>query len=175
MAGQRFLLQEEEKIACVLSGVVEVYAVTRTGEELSFRQCYLLALEAGEAAFPAMDEFKELYFQLYAKEDTELSLCPLDEMKTEELRSLMEHWFRRLVEISWLRQKADKGDDMLQAWRQEGFLAKFASPAALLAEFRENQQILSMFLGMQFGAEDKRLSRRIRLRKHAKKMMVEKQ
>ena len=173
LAGQRFLLQEEEKSIRVLSGAVEVYAVTRTGEELSFRQCYLLALEAGEAAFPAMDEFKELYFQLYAKEDTELSLCPLEEMKTEELRSLMEHWFRRLVEISWLRQKADKGDDMLQAWRQEGFLAKFASPAALLAEFRENQQILSMFLGMQFGAEDKRLSRRIHVRKMAKKVLVE--
>ncbi len=173
LAGQRFLLQEEEKIACVLSGVVEVYAVTRTGEELSFRQCYLLAMGEGEAVFPAMDEFNELYLQLYAKEDTAFSLCPLEEMRVEELRPMMEHWFRRLVEISWLRQKADKGDDMLQAWRQEGLLADFASPAALLAEFRENQQILSMFLGMQFGAEDKRLSRRIRVRKMAKKMMVE--
>ena len=140
LAGQRFLLQEEEKSIRVLSGAVEVYAVTRTGEELSFRQCYLLALEAGEAAFPAMDEFKELYFQLYAKEDTEFSLCPLEEMRTDELRSLMEHWFRRLVEISWLRQKADKGDDMLQAWRQERMLADFASPAALLAELRRGRE-----------------------------------
>lgn len=173
LAGQRFLLQEEEKFIQVLSGAVEVYAVTRTGEELSFRQCYLLALGAGEAAFPAMDEFDELYLQLYAKEDTEFSLCPMEEMRTEELRSLMEHWFRRLVQISWLREKADKGDDMLQAWRQKGMLAEFASPAALLAEFRENQQILSMFLGMQFGAEDKRLSRRIRVRKMAKKVLLE--
>ncbi len=173
LAGQRFLLQEEDKSIRVLSGAVEVYAVTRTGEELSFRQCYLLPMGEGEAAFPAMDEFDELYFQIYAKEDTEFSLCPLDEMRVEELRPLMEHWFRRLVEISWLRQKADKGDDMLQAWRQEGLLADFTSPAALLAEFRENQQILSMFLGMQFGAEDKRLSRRIRVRKMAKKMLVE--
>ena len=136
LAGQRFLLQEEEKFIRVLSGAVEVYAVTRTGEELSFRQCYLLPMGEGEAAFPAMDEFDELYFQIYAKEDTEFSLCPLDEMRVEELRPLMEHWFRRLVEISWLRQKADKGDDMLQAWRQEGLLADFTSPAALLAEFR---------------------------------------
>ncbi|WP_185753630.1 hypothetical protein [Selenomonas sp. AB3002] len=43
LAGQRFLLQEEEKFIQVLSGAVEVYAVTRTGEELSFRSaiCWL--------------------------------------------------------------------------------------------------------------------------------------
>ena len=173
LAGQRFLLQDDSSFIRLRSGTVEVYAVTRAGDELSFRQCYLLTLTAGEAVFPAMDEFEELNIQLYATEDAELCSCSFAQIPADEQRLLMEHWFQRLVEIPWLQQKADRGDDMLQVWRQQGFLGRFVNREALLEEFRENQQILSMFLGMQFGAEDKRLSRRIRIRKMAKKMLVE--
>ena len=58
-AGERLLLRRDDSRFQLVSGSVEVYAVTRQGkgeeEALSFRQFYLLDLAVGEMAFPAID------------------------------------------------------------------------------------------------------------------------
>ena len=120
-----------------------------------------------------MDEFEEIGMRLYASEDVEYRMVSFDECPLLELSGYMEHWFSRLVQIPWLRLMADKGDDMLQLWQKGGMLKDFAQSDEVLAEFQDHEQVLSMFLGMRFGAEDKRLSRRIRMREKARKMLVE--
>jgi len=177
LAGQRILLEDDKTFFLVLSGTVEIYAVTREGEHgrdhLSFRQCYLMEVKSGEAAFPALDEFEEIGMRLYASEDVKYRMVSFDECPLPELSGYMEHWFSRLVQIPWLRLMADKGDDMLQLWQKGGMLKDFAQFDEVLAEFQDHEQVLSMFLGMRFGAEDKHLSRRIRMREKARKMLVE--
>ncbi|ORT99735.1 Lipid A export ATP-binding/permease protein MsbA [Anaerovibrio sp. JC8] len=177
LAGQRFLLQNDEEFLQIQSGQVEVYAVTNPEEKgadvLSFRQCYLMKLNAGDAVFPAMDEFKDICMQVYAVEDTELSVASMVKQPLDELKSTMEKWFSQLLQISWLRIKADKGDDMLQLWQRGNMFAGMDDFPSVLGEFQEHEQVLSMFLGMRFGAEDKRLSRRIRMRNKVKKILVE--
>ena len=172
LAGQRFLLEDDKSFWQVLSGQVEVYAVPSSGK-LSFRRCYLMELTSGEAVFPAMDEFEEVRIQIYAVNDAVLSCTTLSGAEPSELRPLMEHWFRSLVRIPWLRLIADKGDDMLRQWQQADMLADFTDRESLLEEFVQHEELLSTLLGMRFGAEDERHSRRILQKKNAKKTMVE--
>ena len=49
-AGERFLLQDENKYVKAVSGKMEAYAVTR--KKQSFRQIFLTELAPGQAAFP---------------------------------------------------------------------------------------------------------------------------
>ena len=177
-AGQRLLLEDDEALLRLVSGQVEIYAVTgqqenATDEALSFRQCYLMDIGAGEMAFPAMDEFGEIFIQVYATEDTEYTLLPYDEAGREDFCAGAAAWLRRLVDIPWLRLLADQGDDMLQLWRGGDVFAAAGTQEESLEAFREHEGILAMFVGMRFGAEDKRLARRIRLRAKSKKNMVE--
>jgi ATP-binding cassette subfamily C protein len=172
-AGERFLLTEHTGFWQVVSGRVEVYAVTRTEADFSFYQCYLVNREAGEAVFPALDEFKDIYMQVYALEDVELSFCTWQEAGLEEMRHLMRDWLRSLVRVSWLRLLADKGDDVLQQWRKESVLSKAESNEALLEEFGRHEGILAMLLGVRFGANDKRISRHIRRREMTRQLLME--
>ena len=180
-AGKRLLLERGDTLFRVVSGSVEVYTVTRQREgadakaaedNLSFRQSYLMDIAAGEMAFPAMDEFGEILIQVYATEDTEYSLYSYDEVDLAEFCEGAENWFRRLVHIPWLRLKADRGDDMLKLWHG-GVFDGARSREEILEAFQEHESLLPMFVGMNFGAEDKRLSRRVRLRAKSKKYMVE--
>ena len=176
-AGERLLLRRDDSRFQLVSGSVEVYAVTRQGkgeeEALSFRQFYLLDLAVGEMAFPAIDEFEEIFLQVYATEDTEYILTPLTEIDIEELRLGLMHWFRSLIELPWLRLYADMGDDMLKTWQKGETFRDLSTREEILSGFAEHEGILSMLLGMKFGSEDKRLKRRILLRKKAKARMVE--
>ncbi|SHF12668.1 NHLP bacteriocin export ABC transporter permease/ATPase subunit [Schwartzia succinivorans] len=169
--GERFELTEENKFAKIVSGSAEVYAVT-TGDA-SFRQFYLMTLGEGDAAFPALDEFGEIEVVVSAASDIELEEIPFDGLTPETLKPLMKTWFKNLGEIPWLRLMADKGDDILRSWRDDTVLEGAVESDALMTEFTENEQIFAMFLGMQFGSEDKRLSRRIKLRAWGKRMLVE--
>jgi len=169
-AGERFLLQEEHGWE-VLSGTLEVYAVTRG--DTSFRQCYLMRLQAGEAAFPALDRFGEIDVQLYAKEDAVLISLPLSLEPPEKLCPMMQRWFRKLSELSWLRLLAERGDDMLLAWQQGKVLDGMEEQQEFLDAFRDNEEIFAMFLGLRFGSEDKRLSRRMKVREWSKQRLVE--
>ncbi len=195
-AGDRLELREDDKFIKVLSGHLEAYAVTAGGgssylgaayersesaapvcrdsrSESSYRQFFLTEIGAGEAAFPALDEFGEIAVMLYADEDTELSELSFAGESPETLKPLMKTWFRHLGEIPRLRLLADKGDDILRSWRDGSVLETAEGQDALTAEFAESEQIFAMLLGMQFGAEDKRLARRVKARAFGKKRMVE--
>ena len=114
-AGERLELNKDKNFVKVVSGSLEVYAIT-TGN-VSFRQFFLMTVGEGEAAFPALDEFGEIGVVLCAIEDAELEEAAFDGETPEVLKSLMETWFKNLGDVSWLRLLADKGDDLLRAWR----------------------------------------------------------
>lgn len=170
-AGERLELNKDKNFVKVVSGSLEVYAIT-TGN-VSFRQFFLMTVGEGEAAFPALDEFGEIGVVLCAIEDAELEEAAFDGETPEVLKPLMETWFKNLGDVSWLRLLADKGDDLLRAWRDGTVLKDAETHQALMAEFMESEQIFSMFLGMRLGAEDKRLSRRMKVRAWSKRMLVE--
>ena len=172
-AGERFLLEEDTGFWQVVSGRVEVYATTQNGSDIAFHQCYLVEKQAGEAVFPALDEFQEVRMQIYALEDCELMFCRWQEAEREYLRGQMQAWFSSLVQISWLRLLADRGDDMLQLWKKRKLLITEQSNQKLYETFLQHEKIFAMLLGVRFGARDKQLARRIRLRDKAKVMLVE--
>ena len=67
---------------------------------------------------------------------------------------------------------ADLGDDVLQLWRTKSlFLSDELED--LQEEFIDNQQILSMLLGMKFRAEDEKLTRRIERNEENKRQIVD--
>ncbi|MBR3458844.1 MAG: hypothetical protein IKH16_11950 [Selenomonadaceae bacterium] len=68
-AGTRFRIPDDSTYIEVVSGKVEVYAVTR--KNISFRQIFLMELAEGAAAFPPMDEFEQIDILLYAIGDAE--------------------------------------------------------------------------------------------------------
>ena len=170
-AGERIELTRGSKFARVVSGSVEAYAVT--AGNASFRQFYLMTIGAGDAAFPALDEFGEIEVALSVVEDAEIEEISFDEETPDHLRPLMKAWFRKLGEIPWLRLLADKGDDILQSWRDGTVLEGADGSEDVMTKFAESEQIFAMFLGMRFGSEDKRLSRRMKVRAWGKRMLVE--
>ncbi len=170
-AGERLELNKENSFVRVLSGRLEAYA--DTAGDVSFRQFYLMTVGEGDAAFPALDEFKEIQVVLCAVEDAELEEPAFDGETPEVLKPLMETWFKNLGEIPWLRLLADKGDDLLRSWRDGTVLKEAETHEALMAGFKESEQIFAMFLGMRLGSEDKRLSHRMKVRAWGKRMLVE--
>lgn len=105
VAGQRFYLKNENQFVKAISGKLEVYAVTRNAS--SFRQIFLLELAEGDAAFPSVDEFGYIDFLVHAVADSEIELIGIEDLPPRELRLLMQNWFAKLVELSWLRLMAD--------------------------------------------------------------------
>ncbi len=170
-AGERIELEKQNKLVRVTSGKLEVYAVT--SGDMSFRQFFLMTIDEGEAAFPALDAFGEVHVVITALEDTEIAEISFDEGDLESLKSWMCLWFKKLGEISWLRLLADKGDPILQAWQNGTLFKEVEACGPLIAGFTENQQLFTMLLGMRFGSEDKRFSRRMKVRKWSKKVLVE--
>jgi ATP-binding cassette subfamily C protein len=170
-AGKRWRLTNEDCFLQITAGQVEVYAVTREGRE--FRQAYLLTLAEGAALFPAMDEFEEIDFLLYAVKDSELIERPFAEVEPQELQPLMQAWFKALGKIGWLSRLAALGDDMLSLWGGGDVLqGMFADTSALMADFMQHQRIFSMLQGMRFLSADKRLSRRQKIIARQKKWLV---
>ncbi|MBR2214878.1 MAG: NHLP bacteriocin export ABC transporter permease/ATPase subunit [Selenomonadaceae bacterium] len=172
-AGERFLLEDDTGFWQVLSGCIEVYAITQKGLDISFHQCYLVEKKPGSAIFPALDEFDEVRIQAYAVEDAEIAFITWQELTPDKLRPVMEEWFHSLAQIPWIRLLADKGDDTLQLWQKKGMLNEAQTSERLHEEFLRHEGILAMLFGVRFGAQDKRLSRQIRLREKAKAMLVE--
>ncbi|MBR4696309.1 MAG: NHLP bacteriocin export ABC transporter permease/ATPase subunit [Selenomonadaceae bacterium] len=171
-AGERSLLEDEAGFWRVASGKVEVYAMAQS-QEISFHQCYLVDRRAGEAVFPALDEFGEIRMQVYALEDAAIEFVPWQEAEADLLRSLMADWFHSLVQVRWLRMLADRGDDTLELWKRKQMFAGTESHEELYEILRKNEAILSMLLGVRFGARDKLLARHMRMREKSKKIMVE--
>ena len=171
-AGERFLLQDENKYVKAVSGRMEAYAVTR--KKQSFRQIFLTELAPGQAAFPSMDEFEQIDVLVYAVEDSELTEVAFTETAAEELLLLMRQWFAALVSLSWLQLLADKGDEVLRKWEDGSVLAGHEQDKeGLLEDFADNEGIFAMLLGVRFSAQDKRLSRQMESRAKQKKRLVD--
>ena len=167
-AGERFRLEDGERLALVESGKVEAYAVTRA--DGSFRQQFLVALTAGGVIFPSLDEFEQTETQIYAVENSRIKIFAFNEVAREDLKIFMRRWFAELIKLPWLGLLADKGDDMLIQWRDENFLDDAED---LLAVFSENEGIFSMLLGVRFTSEDRKFSRRVEVRARNQKRMID--
>lgn len=112
--------------------------------------------------------------EVYAVDDSEIDLIGMDVLPTRALRLLMQNWFAKLVELPWLRLMADLGDDVLQSWRTKAlFSSDDIDMEDLQDEFVDNEQILSMLLGMKFRAEDEKLTRRIERSEENKRQIVD--
>ena len=171
-AGERFRIENGETLAIVRRGKIEVYAVTR--DKGSFRQQFLAELSEGGAAFPALDEFETVDTLIYAEEDSEIEIIPFDAINISELQKLMREWFAHLVKLSWMTLLADKGDEQVIAWRDGTVLnGTENSLEELLAEFRDNEEIFSMLLGVRFHADDKRFTRRVEVRARNQRRMMD--
>ena len=171
LAGQRIILEGDDKFVRVMSGKVEVYAITRG--KVSYRQFYLMGVDAGEAIFPAMDDFGELAILIYAVEDTQLLPGFFAQSEPENLSVLMKKWFASLEKISWMQLLADQGDEILISWRRGMILEDTSDLETLMAQFVDNEQILAMYLGVRFGSEATRLKRRTKVRALSKQAMIE--
>ena len=172
VAGQRFRLTDENKFVFIKSGFAEAYAMTR--DIKSFRQLFLMELFANDTAYPSMDEFEKIDVVIYAVEDIEIELIDFKEVNSQAQAKLMRKWFAELIKLQWLGLMADRGDDMLISWRNgKIFSGKEDSNEEIYNEFLMNEQIFAMMLGVQFGAEDKRLSRRLETRKKHQQQLVD--
>ncbi len=171
LAGQRYLLEDSASFIQVISGKIEAYAATT--DKASFRQSFLINIEAGQAAFPALDRFKRINVILYAVEDSEIEKIEFDNASVDDLKKLMSLWFKNLTDVSWIGSLADHGDDVLLTWRKGNVLEKSDSAKDLLNSFTDNEQIFAMLLGVHFKSEDKRLSRRIQTKELNKKLILE--
>lgn len=169
-AGERFRVKAENQFALVKSGKLEAYAVTQ--KKSSFRQIFLMKLESGAAAYPSLDEFEQIDVMIYAVEDSEIEFLEFESLSVEENRALMKNWFSELIKLSWLQLMADKGDDVLQGWRNPQFLLNNETIDELTEEFEENESVFSMLLGIRFTAEDKKLSKRLKVRNAYQKNLI---
>ena len=169
LAGQRYTLDESDSYIQIVSGVIEAYAVTT--DKASFRQSFLMNIEVGQAAFPAIDN--RIKVIIYAVEDSEVEVVKFDNESLDNLKNLMSLWFKNLTGISWLSTLVDHGDDVLLSWRKEIVLEKCNTLKELIESFVDNEQIFAMLLAVQFKSEDKRLSRRIQTKEYNKKLILE--
>ncbi len=169
--GERFLLEDDNTYIELVSGALEAYAVT--SGDLPFRRMYLGDLAPGDCLFAAMDEFRQVEFQVCATEDASFRVVSLASKEPAELLPLMRRWFQRLVALPWLRMVADQGDDLLQTWRRGTVLPDSGTQEELLAAFRDNEGIFSMLLGVRVGSENVRLARRMKVRERSKRVLVE--
>jgi len=156
-AGERYILTGTEMFARILSGEAEVYAVSR--EDTSFRQMYLITLGVGDTAYPAGDELGFTDILIYALTDIQVDIKPFKSQDISAHISEMRRWFNSLVQIKWLALLANRGDDVLGTWQDGAAFSKsFATLDDLLEDFWENQNILTTLIGVQFLADDKRLT-----------------
>lgn len=170
-AGQRFRLTEKNKFYRVTAGKVEVYAVT--SEALSFSQLFLLELGAGQAVYPALDEFAQMDIAVYALTDTELEELSWDALDFYQQRLWMRAWLLKLVELPWLRDLADRGDDVLITWRNGTVLDACTEKDGLWENFCDQESILSMLIGIHFVVQEKRLLERIGVRKRQGDLLID--
>ena len=172
VAGERIELQDEKKMVQVLEGHMEVYAVTRNKKK--FRQIFLTELSKGDAAFPAMDDFGYIDFLIYAVENSEIEIVEKSTVEPAKMITLTENWFSKLVELSWLRLMADRGDDVLRSWQDRKiFSGEEKTFEEIEIIFVEHEKTLSSLIGVNFRAEDKKNSRRLEVRQGQKERLLE--
>lgn len=162
-AGERVFFNDYHTFAILTRGDIEIYAVADSRRE------FLIEVGAGGAVFPSLDDFKEIEFEIYAVEDSELEFFNWNDFPPENLRELMLNWFSELVKIEWIELLLLKGDDTLIKWQERTIFDN----APLFETFQDNQGILSMLLGTRLNAADKRFERRLKLRNTNENFLVE--
>ena len=171
IAGERFRLSEENSFFQIITGKVEVYAVTR--QKSDFRQMFLMELSAGEAAFPAFDEFEETEIVLYATEDSELAKMSPTALEVSELARLMRLWFRKLIALPWMRLLADKGDEQLKPWLDGTVIGEeLQDHETLWTTFTDNENIFAMMSGVKFRSDDVKFVQRVQRRLKQKNRLM---
>jgi len=171
-AGKRWRLKNTDEYLLVQEGTVEVYAVTASQE--SYRQEYLFPLKAGQAVFPAFDEFGEVDVLIYGLEDCQITVQKFSTATKEELRPLIQGWFDHVSGIKWIKRLTDLGDDTLTQGveilhSEDGI----ASSSDLLKFFEGKQHIFAMLQGIRFLSADKRLERRQSIIDHQKRRLID--
>ncbi|MBR3622552.1 MAG: NHLP bacteriocin export ABC transporter permease/ATPase subunit [Selenomonadaceae bacterium] len=155
----------------VASGIVEVYAATGKQDSLSFRRIFLMELAQNAMVFPTMDgNFNEIVIEVFATSDVVLREVPLTRDREKILRPQMESFLCRLVGLSWLSLIAERKDDTILSWRNK---TVFNNSTDIIADFFDSMEIFSMLIAVRFGSEQKRTERRIALRKHQKRLIIE--
>ena len=170
LAGQRYSLDDSASFIKLVSGKIEAYAVT--ADESSFRQSFLMNIEVGQAAFPAIDN-NRIKVVVYAVEDSEVEILQFDNESVKNLKVLMSLWLKNLTAIPWIGSLADHGDDVLLSWRKTNVLEKCNTLEELVKCFADNEKIFAMLLDVNFKSEDKRLVRRIQAKEYNKKLILE--
>ena len=166
-SGERFLLSDDKNFLKITAGNVEVYAATKDKE--NFHQNFIMKCAAGDAVFPALDDFNSIEILIYAVEDSEFEILPLENISANELKNLAQNWFNKLVKISWLKLLADKGDDTLRAWQSSNIF----TGENVFEKFVAYEQIFSTLFGVRFLSEDKKLSAKIEVRDAQKRRLIE--
>ncbi len=170
-AGQRYQFNDEKKFALVISGKIEVYAVTLNSAK--FRQMCLIELTAGAAVYPAFDDLGVMEIVIYAVDNSEIELLGFNEVSVENQIKLMRSWFSELLKLHWLKLLADRGDEMIIQWSGDSLFANCETLESLYLEFLEHEQIFSMLTGAQFKSEDKQFIERLKLRRQKSAVLIE--
>lgn len=172
LAGNRYRLTDKSTFVVVQSGKLEVYAASHRDD--SFRQDFLMELGEGGVAFPAMDEFEVIDIILYALEDTDFEERRIQDSPPELLAQSMREWLKKLMELSWLRQIADRGDDELLTWLDGSVLAgDEKNREELVAAFEHHAGIFAMLLQTRFGSEEKRLQLHMQKREMERRRLLD--
>ena len=162
-SGERYLLSDDKNFLKITAGSVEVYAITKGNND--FHQAFLMKCATGEAVFPSLDDFEIIEILIYAVEDSEFEILPLENISVD----FAQNWFNKLVKISWLKLLADKGDDTLRQWQSSNIF----NGENVYEKFITCEQIFSTLIGVRFRSEDKRLATRIEVREKQKRRLIE--
>ena len=166
-SGERYRFDDKNNFVKVTSGKVEVYVSTKDAE--IFHQTFLMKRIEGEVIFSAFDDFDVIEILLYAEEDSEIEISPINSLTAGEMKKFFQNWFDELIKIPRLKLLADKGDDTLRAWQNKKIFDTSGDDSAkIFSTFVENQKIFSTLLEVHFLSEDKRLSERIEVRQKQK-------
>lgn len=174
-AGQSLTLKEKTKFARVIAGKVEVYAATdySADEKIPFSQMFLMELNLGEAAYPSLDEFEQVKIIIKASDKAEVELLNFDEIAPQEQIVLMRAWFSRLVELPTFKFLADRGDEHLSAWRNGTLFRGKETATEVYSEFADNENIMSMLIGVKFAFDNKQFLQQIDTRENFHKALYE--
>lgn len=167
-AGERYRLTDSQCFAQLLSGVYEIYAVTRDGEV--FHQIFLAESMEGEAVFPLRDDYCDLDIQLYAVTEGTVELLGIASVTEEQLGA----WYRKLSKLEFIRLLIDRGDALLAAWADGTILIdRDDSEKSLLECYWENQEIFSMLLSASLRGMDARANERLKRRSRRQRLVLD--
>lgn len=132
-----------------------------------------MELPTGAAIFLAFDEFEYIDFQIYAMTDAELDVIKMSALPPMILRMLMTRWFAELEKLSWIRILADQGDETLLSWRAKKVFSTEKTLEQVRQTFIENEQILTMLVGVRLRSEDIKFTKRRYIREKNKHLLLD--